>query len=54
MFGDIFSQFFGGGAAGSRGGSRRGRDVETNVTLTFDEAVFGAEKKLNVTLDTEK
>ena len=52
-FGDIFSQFFGGGATSSQGGSRRGRDVETSVTLTFDEAVFGAEKKLNVTLDTE-
>lgn len=53
MFGDIFSQFFGGGATGSRGGARRGRDVETNVTLTFEEAVFGAEKKLNITLDAE-
>jgi chaperone protein DnaJ len=53
MFGDIFSQFFGGGATGSRGGARRGRDVETNVTLTFDEAVFGAEKNLNITLDAE-
>lgn len=53
MFGDIFSQFFGGSATGSRGGSRRGRDVETNVTLTFEEAVFGAEKNLSITLDAE-
>ena len=52
-FGDIFSQFFGGGTTGSQGGSRRGRDVETNVTLTFEEAVFGAEKNLNITLDAE-
>lgn len=52
-FGDIFSQFFGGGATSSQGGSRRGRDVETNVTLTFEEAVFGAEKNLSITLDTE-
>ena len=52
--GDIFGQFFGGGASsGSDRGPRRGRDVETNVTLTFKEAVFGVEKKINLTLDDE-
>lgn len=48
-FGDIFSQFFGGGA--SDRGPQRGRDVETSVTLTFEEAVFGAEKTISMTLD---
>lgn len=51
-FGDIFSQFFGGG---TRGGQepRRGRDVETSLTLDFNEAVFGADKKVSLTMDDE-
>lgn len=48
-FGDIFSQFFGGGAPDR--GPQRGRDVETSVTLTFEEAVFGTEKTISMTLD---
>ena len=51
-FGDIFSQFFGGGA-GQQQGPVRGRDVETQVTLTFEEAVFGKEEKFSMTLDDE-
>ena len=34
-------------------GPRRGRDVETNVTLTFEEAVFGVERELELSMDTE-
>lgn len=49
--GDIFGQFFG-GAAQSRG-PKRGRDVETSITLTFEEAVFGTEKTINLTLEDE-
>ena len=49
--GDIFGQFFGG--AQSSQGPRRGRDVETSVTLTFEEAVFGVEKKISLTLEDE-
>lgn len=48
--GDIFGSFFGGGG-GSQRGPRRGRDVETHITLSFDEAIFGAEKKISVNLD---
>lgn len=48
--GDIFSSFFGGGA---QQGPRRGRDVEASLDLTFEEAVFGAEKVIHVTLDDE-
>lgn len=51
-FGDIFSQFFGGGAQQTYG-PKRGRDVETRVTLTFEEAVFGKEEKLSLNLDDE-
>jgi molecular chaperone DnaJ len=48
--GDIFGQFFGGGA-GSRQQQRRGRDVETSVTLGFEEAVFGTEKTLQMDME---
>lgn len=51
-FGDIFSQFFGGGAQQTYGPTR-GRDVETRITLTFEEAVFGKEEELIMTLDDE-
>lgn len=50
--GDIFSQFFGGGGQQSRG-PRRGRDVEVSVTLAFDEAVFGVERDIEMTIDDE-
>lgn len=50
--GDIFGQFFGGGQQQSQG-PRRGRDVETNVTLTFEEGVFGVERELTLDMDDE-
>ncbi|MCL1876883.1 molecular chaperone DnaJ [Candidatus Saccharibacteria bacterium] len=52
--GDIFSSFFGGGSSNRRGGSTgagRGRDIETAINLTFEEAVFGVEKKIALNLD---
>ncbi len=53
--GDIFSQFFGGGQATARRRSRYGRDVETAVTVSFSEAIFGTEKTIvistNITCD---
>jgi molecular chaperone DnaJ len=48
--GDIFGSFFGGGQ--SRGQRQtRGRDIETNIDITFEQAVFGTEVELNLTLD---
>jgi molecular chaperone DnaJ len=44
--GDLFEDLLGGGGFGFR--NRRGRDVETEVTLSFDEAVSGT----TLTLDT--
>ena len=44
--GDIFGDFFGGGRG--RGKANKGRDLQTDITLTFEEAIFGVEKKINV------
>lgn len=49
---DIFAEVFGnlggfGGTAG-RPGPRRGRDLQTEVELTFEEAAFGVEKEIEV------
>jgi molecular chaperone DnaJ len=47
-FGDIFDAFF--GAAGSRRRQpQRGGDLHYRMTLTFEEAVFGSEKEIEVT-----
>ena len=56
-FGDIFDAFFGGAAAGGAAGRRTrraaGADLRYDLQLTFDEAVFGAEKELSfAALDT--
>ena len=47
-FGDLFGSFFGGGRSS---GPVRGNDVETSLDLTFEEAIFGVEKKLVITLE---
>lgn len=49
--GDIFGQFFGGGAGQQSRGPRKGRDVEASLQLSFEEAVFGVEQ--DITLDME-
>ncbi len=49
-FGDIFDQFFGGGSSRQQG-PKRGRDVEVQLQLTFEEAIFGLEH--DMTLDLE-
>lgn len=50
--GDIFGQFFGGGQQSQRGPAR-GRDVETQITLSFEDAVFGVEKEISLTMEDE-
>ena len=45
VFGDIFGEFFGGGARRGRG---RGEDLRYNLTLKFEEAVSGIEKKIKI------
>lgn len=46
--GDLFGGMFGGGSRGGRRGRPRGSDLETSVTLSFKEAVFGVNKELQV------
>ena len=57
-FSDIFGDIFGGGFGGFNFGSgrsssraRKGRDSVINVNLTFEEAVFGCKKTVNVTVN---
>lgn len=49
--GDIFGQFFGGGQ--QQRGPQRGRDVETQIQLSFEEAVFGVERELSFDMEDE-
>ena len=50
IFSDIFGDIFGaGGAAGARRGrGRRGDDLRYNLTISFEEAAFGLETKIQV------
>lgn len=48
-FADIFEEFFGfGGRASARRGPQPGAHLKYNLTIAFEEAVFGAEKKLEI------
>jgi len=56
IFGDIFGDFFGGSR--SRSGARsngpmKGANLRTSVRITFEEAVFGVEKELELNLKDE-
>ena len=47
---DIFEQFFGGRRGSSRrSGPKRGADLRHNMTIEFEEAVFGVDKTIEVT-----
>lgn len=46
--GDIFDAFFGGAQSRTQRGPARGADARRSLTLTFEEAVFGAEKAFEV------
>ena len=51
-FGDIFSSFFGGGFGGSQrvnpNAPQRGGDIQSNITITFEEAAKGCKKTVEV------
>ncbi len=46
-FEEIFSSFFGGGATRNPNAPRQGDDLQYRVNLSFEEAIFGAEKEVH-------
>ena len=54
IFGDIFGDFFGGGRSRSGGsynnGPQKGANLRTSVRITFEEAVFGCKKEIELTV----
>ena len=46
-FEDIFSSFFGGGATRNPNAPRQGDNLQYRVNLSFEEAIFGAEKEVH-------
>ena len=55
IFGDIFGDLFGGSRrGGGRGnGPMKGANIRTSVRITFEEAVFGVEREIELTLKDE-
>ena len=55
IFGDIFGDLFGGGRSSRRtnNGPMKGANVRASVRITFEEAVFGCEKQLDLNLKDE-
>ena len=51
IFGDIFGDLFGGGRRSrANNGPMKGSNIRTSVRISFEEAVFGVEKELDLTL----
>ncbi len=61
IFGDIFGDLFGGGGRGygfggggrANNGPMRGANLRTGIRVTFEEAVFGCTKEIELTLKDE-
>ena len=52
IFGDIFGDLFGGGRRGGRAGNgpMKGANIRKSIRITFEEAVFGCEKEIELIL----
>lgn len=52
MFGDIFGDLFGGGRSRRGGGNRpmQGANIRKGIRITFEEAIFGCDKELDVVI----
>ena len=48
-FGSIWEAFFSGATGAATRAPERGADLEARLTITFEEAIFGCEKELNIT-----
>src|ERR1035437_4248831 len=46
---DIFSDFFSGGMGGGRPQQRRGRDISTEIQISFSDSIFGVTRKILIT-----
>ena len=56
IFGDIFGDFFGGGRSRNsraNNGPMKGSNIRTSVRITFEEAVFGCEKEIELNTKDE-
>lgn len=56
IFGDIFGDLFGGGGGARRSagsGPMKGANIRASIRITFEEAVFGCEKQLELNLKDE-
>ena len=45
---EIFNEFFGGASAQRRSGPRRGEDLHYEITIPFEQAAFGVDKKIEI------
>ena len=53
-FEDIFNSFFGGGARRQQpNGPADGDDIEKQMTISFEDAVYGCKKKIRLSVDEE-
>ena len=48
IFGDIFGDFFGGRRSRQSNGPMKGANLRTSVRISFEEAVFGCEKEIEL------
>ncbi len=53
IFGDIFGDLFGGRGRRQNNGPMQGANLRTSVRITFEDAVFGTSKELELTLKDE-
>ena len=55
IFGDLFGDFFGGGRrrSAANNGPMKGANLRASVRVTFEEAAFGCEKEIEITLKDE-
>lgn len=53
IFGDLFGGMFGGGRSRNNNGPQKGTNIRTSIRVTFEEAAFGCEKEIELTLKDE-
>lgn len=53
LFGGMFGDFFGGGRSRQSNEPQKGANIMASVRITFEEAVFGCEKEIELTLKDE-